>query len=115
MKKMSMAIILSLCWGLAVAAPLKEKSPLVGVWTATSTEGGGAKGLAEFKADGTAILSPEGFKSAKGSYTAKDGWLDIDMSKEGMGKATAHYTLSADGKTLSIAYPGGVRQTFKRK
>lgn len=115
MKKYLAGAILGLACSVAMAAPLKAKSPLVGQWTTSSTEGGGAKGDAEFKADGTAILSPEGFKSARGTYSAKDGWLDIDMSKEGMGKATAHYTISEDGKTLNIAYPGGVRQTFKRK
>lgn len=97
---------------MALAGNIDPK--LVGKWIAPKTADT-ASGFIFFKADGVLELKPEGFDKAVGSYTTSDNWVDMDLSAKNMGKASAFYTISDNGSSLTLKYFNGLSQSFKKE
>lgn len=96
---------------LSAAAPATADSRLIGTW-ATEQSAGGVGGTILFKKSGIVKMRPDGFPVVPGTWKTKNGMLA--MSAPNMGESVAGFHFSKNGAELTLSYPNGSKQVFKR-
>lgn len=113
--------LLTLCAALAgtvahaaqpTAKPAATKSAgLAGHWKSVNADGHALPGTIELRADGHAVLAPEGQPRMEGIWHTKGADLTLEMPP--YGTAQMQYALNAKGLTLT--YENGVKQRFVKE
>lgn len=96
---------------LFTAVPAMADSRLIGTWATEQSEGG-AGGTIRFKKSGIVKLQPDGFPVVPGTWKTKNGMLA--MTAPNMGESVAGFYFSENGAELTLRYPNGSKQVFKR-
>ena len=100
----------------------KSDPKLIGTWDAyADIDANIAGGTYKFKSNSAVELIPDikGAKPAKGYYTADQGVLTVNLSKEGMGTSSMFYTIHTTKKgspeLLELHYTNGIKQSFQKR
>lgn len=96
---------------LLAAVPAAADSRLIGTWATDQSEGGMA-GTILFKKSGIVKLQPEGFPVVPGTWKVANGMLV--MAAPNMGESAAGFYFSKANTELTLHYPNGAKQVFKR-
>ena len=111
-KYLLVLVVSGTVWVTAIAKPPapEKKVPvmLIGYWNAIDIAKGQVSGTMQVSADGTLSLSPRGYATAKGTWTASNNLLDMDMGA--LGKSSAGYSFNKN--ILTLQYEDGVTQKF---
>lgn len=103
-------VLLGLMLFSAAAAAIAD-SRLIGSWATEQSEGGMA-GTILFKKSGVVKLQPEGFPVIPGTWKVANGMLV--MTAPNMGESAAGFYFAKKDTELTLRYPNGVQQVFKR-
>lgn len=90
----------------AAASP----AALTGNWKSINADGNALPGTIELRADGHAVLAPQGQPRLEGTWRTKGADLMLDMPPYGV--AQMQYAVNAKGLTLT--YENGVKQRFTK-
>lgn len=96
---------------LSSAASAFADSRLIGTWATEQSEGGMA-GTVLFKKSGIVKLQPAGFPVVPGTWKVANGMLI--MTAPNMGESAAGYFFAKKDAELTLHYPNGTKQVFKR-
>lgn len=94
------------------AATATANNPaLLGLWKSVNAEGLILPGTMDFRADGSAVLSPKGEQTLEGTWATKGTELILTMPP--YGAAQMHY--AATPKGLTLTYENGSKQKFVKE